>query len=155
MRLFENRQRVLRAALRPTLAAVVLLVPATARSQPATPFRLIVNSANSVTEMSRGDVAQSYLGVRHVWPNGEVVVPLDQSTNSPVRAAFSRDVLRVTVEGVQTHWMRAIMAGRGRPPFVASEAVILERVAKDAHLLSYVASDGPLPPGVKTIALRD
>ena len=117
-------------------------------------FRLIVSSANPTNEIAPTTVAQCYVGGYCRWSNGQPVVPIDQSTKSAVRKAFSQQVLQLDVEAVQVQWMRAIVAGKGRPPISASEADVIESVAKDPKMMGYVSADAALPPNVKTVAIR-
>ena len=117
-------------------------------------FRLIVSSANPTNEIARATVAQCYLGGYCRWSNGRPVVPIDQSAKSDVRKAFSQQVLQLDVQAVQVRWMKAIDAGKGRPPISASEADVIESVAKDPNMLGYVSADAVLPPTVKTVAVR-
>ena len=118
-------------------------------------FRLIVNSSNSVQEIGRAEVAQCYMGGTRRWANGQLLVPIDQSTKSEVRRAFSQEVLQLDVEAVQVQWIRAITLGKGRPPLAAAEADVIETVAKDPRVIGYVSADAVLPPSVKVIAVRN
>jgi len=121
----------------------------------ASGYRLIVSASNPVNTLSRTEVAGCYLGERRQWPDGEPVVVLDQSAKSTVRAAFSQEILGKSVDAVQTHWMKIIMAGRGRPPLTASEEDIINMVAKEKRVVGYVSAEAPLPIGVKAIPVRD
>lgn len=118
-------------------------------------FRVIVNGSNPVNEMARTEVARCYLGGQRRWANGQLLVPIDQSTKSEVRKAFSQQVLQLDVEAVQVQWMRAISAGAGRPPLSASEADVIEAVGKDPRVIAYVSADTVLPPNIKAIAIRE
>ena len=118
-------------------------------------IRIIVNSGNPVHEMARTEVAQCYLGGQRRWANGQLLVPIDQSTKSEVRKAFSQQILLLDVEAVQVQWMRAIGAGKGRPPLSAAEDDVIEAVAKDARMIGYVSADIALPPNVKAISIRE
>jgi hypothetical protein len=117
----------------------------------STGFRLVVHAGNPASALSRAEVAQYYLGSRR---EGEALIAVDQSTKSPVRAAFSQGVLHLSVEAVQAHWMKAIVAGRV-PPFTATEEDVLKMVAKEKRMIGYVSADTPLPPDVKVVTLRD
>ena len=118
-------------------------------------FLIIVNGKNPVSEMPRAEVAQCYLGGQRRWANGQLLVPVDQSTKSEVRKAFSQQVLKLDVEAVKVHWIRAITAGEGRPPLSASEADVIDTVAKDPRAIGYVSADTVLPPNIKAIAIRE
>jgi hypothetical protein len=83
------------------------------------------------------------------------VVPVDQSAKSVVRAAFSQDVLGLSVDAVQTHWTKSIHAGGSLPPVTASEEDVLRMVAKEKRMMGYVSAEAELPEGVKAIEIRD
>lgn len=100
-------------------------------------------------------MAQLFLGGSRRWQNGTLVVPIDQSAKSDVRKAFSQQVLQLDVEAVKIQWMKAIVAGKGRPPLSASEEDVIETVAKDSRVIGYVSADAALPPNVKTLAIRE
>jgi len=136
------------------LLAAATLVPSAAEAQDSG-YRLIVNASNPVTELSRDEVARWYLGRSRAWPDGERVIPLDQSTKSEIRAAFSQGVLGLSVEAVQTHWMKVLISGRGDPPFVGTEADIIGHVSKSPRVIGYVSAGTALPPTVKVVALRN
>jgi ABC-type phosphate transport system substrate-binding protein len=133
----------------------LVVAPGPVATASADGFRLIVNSSNSAHEIPRAEVAQCFLGGPRRWANGQVLVPIDQSTKSEVRRAFSQQVLLLDVEAVQVQWIRAITQGKGRPPLSASEADVIETVGKDPRMIGYVSADSELPPSVKVITVRD
>ena len=150
----KTTRRVLGSLGTAALALAAALAPCGAEAQDAG-YRLIVSASNPITELSREEVARWYLGRSRAWPDGERVIPLDQSTKSEVRAAFSHAVLGLSVEAVQTHWMKILLSGRGDPPFVGTEADIIGHVAKSPRVIGYVSAATPLPPTVKAVALRN
>jgi hypothetical protein len=95
------------------------------------------------------------MGQRLQWRDGQPVVPIDLSVTSPVRASFSKDVLGLSVEAVQMHWMKLITAGRGRPPYTASEEDVLKTVGKERWMIGYVSAEAVLPPTVRNVPLRE
>jgi ABC-type phosphate transport system substrate-binding protein len=118
-------------------------------------YQFVVNAANPATYLAREDVVKSYLGERRRWQNGDPVVPLDLSATSPLRAAFSQEVLGRSVDAVRIHWMRLIASGRARPPVTAAEEDVLETIAKDRRAIGYVSSEAVLPADVKAVPLSD
>jgi hypothetical protein len=136
------------------LVALGGMAPTAARSA-SSGYVIIVSASNPVNALSRTEVAGCYLGERRQWPDGEIVKVVDQSAKSTVRAAFSQEILGRSVDAVQTHWMKLIMAGRGRPPLTASEEDIVDMVAKEKRLVGYVSVDAVLPPEVKAVPVKD
>ena len=141
------------------LIAVGLVVVGSLDPRPArgssSGFRVIVSAANPASQMSQTEIASAYLGARRQWPDGEPVVVVDQSAKSPVRASFSQEVLGKDVDAVRMHWMKLIVAGRGRPPLTASEEDVLSMVSKDKRMVGYVSAEVALPAGVKVVSVRN
>src|SRR6185369_13268911 len=78
-------------ALLASLATAALSAPAPAPSPGA--YRVVVNSANGASSMSREDVARLFLKKLTAWPGGQAAQPVDQSKQSAARKAFSQAVL--------------------------------------------------------------
>jgi hypothetical protein len=47
------------------------------------------------------------------------------------------------------------MAGRGRPPFTASEDGVLKTVGKERWMIGYVSAEAVLPPSVRAVPLSE
>ena len=122
-------------------------------------FRLVVSPESNLTSLRRAEVARIFLRKQSRWKDGRDVLPVDQSARSPVRAAFSRDVLAVEgldkISAVEGFWRQQIFSGRGTPPAIkASDADVLQFVASTPGAIGYV-SDSASVAGVKTIAVQD
>ncbi|MBI3621229.1 MAG: substrate-binding domain-containing protein [Nitrospirae bacterium] len=78
------------------MMAVALLWAATPGSIAATDsaVAVIVNAANPVADLSLSQLALMYQGKVKTWSNGEEVVPVNRSVDSPERAIFYKRVLR-------------------------------------------------------------
>ena len=90
------------------LAGGLLLAAAEAPAAPV--FKVVVNSANGASSMTRDDVARLFLKKTTTWPGGaQPVQPVDQSRDSAVRKAFTKAVLG-----------RDVLPGVGRPEAAAA-----------------------------------
>lgn len=104
-------------------------------------YTLVVNAANPTSSLSRRQIADIFLGKASKWPDGRPAVAVEQSTVSPIRAAFSRDVLGKSVDEVINYWQQIVFSGRGVPPKTkASDQEVLEFVAGAAGGVGYVAA---------------
>jgi hypothetical protein len=83
---------------------------------PAPPFRVIVHPGNPVSSVERKFLEDAFLKKVTVWPNGEVIKPVDLPPDSPVRRRFSHDILNRSVEAVKGYWQQRIFSGRDVPP---------------------------------------
>ncbi len=126
-------------------------------------FAVIVNEGNPVESLSRAQLTKIFLKQESAWPDGQVIVPVDQSEDSPVRAEFTRVVLGRSVAAVKSFWQKQIFSGSAVPPVEkATGADVAVYVSSFRGAVGYVAvarqlSDGravvSLPAGVKVIRL--
>lgn len=118
-------------------------------------FRVIVNAANPVNEITREQAATLFLERRARWSHGATVSPVDQSTTSAVRESFSTEVLGRPVMAVQAYWQQRILAAREIPPPVKSgDDDVIAHVGKNKGGIGYVSGDAALPPTVKLVRIR-
>lgn len=143
------RTRVVSAAV---IALLVLVASLEADEAP----RLVVNVANPAGSLSRQQAAEYFLKKETHWPEGTSVVPVDQSANSQVRAAFCRAVLGESIPSVQAYWQRQIFSGREVPPVVkSSDRDVIAFVQANRGALGYVSDAAALPPDVKVLRLEE
>jgi hypothetical protein len=84
------------------------------------------------------------------------VVPLDQSTRSEVRAAFSTGIHKQPLQAIESYWQKQIFSGRTVPPFVkVGDAEVMAYVASNASAIGYVAGSATLVSGVKAVKIKD
>ncbi len=114
-------------------------------------YVVVVNQANPVSSLARGEVSNLFLGKVTKWPDGSTVHPIDLPARSPVRAAFSREVHGKSVTSISAYWQQLIFSGRAVPPSEgASEGEIMAYVRSDRSAIGYVSA-GPPPAGLKVI----
>ena len=119
-------------------------------------YQVIVHAASTVTEASRADVSRFFLRQSAKWADGKEVLPVDQSSRSTVRDAFSRGVLRQPLPAVESYWQRQIASGRALPPPVkTSDAEVLAYVAATPGAVGYVSGGLNLTPGVRPLRLKE
>jgi ABC-type phosphate transport system substrate-binding protein len=141
----------MRMILTTMLCLVALLGAEPARAQSAG-YRVIVNAANSTTELSRTDVARIFLKKRTTWQNGSEIMVVDQSERSPTRARFSAAVLGRDVAAIKNYWQQTLFSGRGVPPIEeASEAKVVAYVAANPGAIAYVSPAAELPSTVRAV----
>ncbi len=96
------------------LAAAAVLWAAAAFAQEP---KIIVNPANTATQIQRAAAAQIFKGQVVRWKDGSLITPVDQSLRSPARKAFNKKVLGESVLSIQTYWRRQRQRGKV-PPMV-------------------------------------
>ncbi len=138
------------------ITAIVLALSATAvpvmgdgRS-----YVVIVNPANAESSADRAFLADAFLKKTTTWSNGATIHPVDLPGNSPVRHAFSDDVLHRSISEVKGYWQQRIFSGRDvPPPELDTEAEVVAYVLKYNGAVGYVSASAPLN-GTKVISVR-
>jgi ABC-type phosphate transport system substrate-binding protein len=143
----KTLHRILRAAL-----LVGLLAPALAA---AADFVVIVNASNKATSVKKGELQRYFLRTASAWPDGEACRPVDQARSSPVRAAFSKEVLEKSMAAVDQFWTHSVFSGRAvPPPERKTEREVLEYVRENPGAVGYVSAGASLD-GVRKVAVAD
>ena len=118
-------------------------------------YVVVVNEANPVGRMSRGELSKLFLKRSTTWPGGAAAVPFDLSGTSPVRKAFSQGVHGKALWVVVAFWQQEIASGRTQPPVVCpNEEQALQAVSRNPGGVAYVSEGAALSPGVKVLALE-
>jgi hypothetical protein len=89
-------------------------------------------------ELSLDEVAQIYLRRKRFWDDGTTIVPLNLPSEAPLRARFSRLVLRQTTARLADYWNRQYFDGILPPTTLASTEAVRRYVASDANAIGYV-----------------
>lgn len=117
-------------------------------------FKVIANPSVRTAQMKRQEVAAIFLAQARRWADGQATAPVDQSAQSEVRSAFSRDVLGQAVAAVQAYWMQRISSRQGWPPTVkTTDGDVMAYVAATPGAIGYVSSGATLEPGVREVRL--
>lgn len=141
--------------MKPALALALLLAASSASAQEAA-YKLIVNASNPATAIKRQLAAQLFMTRSTSWAHGPAGDPVDQSVTSPVRDAFSREILGMPLAAVQDHWRKRMLNAREFPPLVkSSDADVIAYVAKSPGGVGYVLASADLPSTVRVLKVTD
>ena len=117
-------------------------------------YRVIVNVENDVTKVQRAFLADAFLKKTSRWPDGEVVRPVDLSTDSTVRRRFTQDLLDRSVTSVKHYWQRVLFSGRDvPPPELETEQEVVDYVKSHPGAVGYVSAGADVS-GVKVVAVE-
>jgi ABC-type phosphate transport system substrate-binding protein len=134
------------------LLVLGLLAPGLAA---AADFVVIVNPANKTGSLSKGDLQRFFLRNATSWSSGDPCKPVDLPKASPVRVAFSKDVLGRNMAALDQFWTHSVFSGRAVPPSERkSEREVLEFVRENQGAIGYVSAGAALE-GVKKINVTD
>lgn len=117
-------------------------------------FKVIVNSNNAVTTLSKKEASNYFLKKKSKWASGGKVVPVDQKGNSAVRKSFSQDVHGKPSGAIKSYWQQALFSGQGVPPAEKpSDAEVIAFVKANPGAIGYVSS-GANTSGVKVVTIQ-
>jgi ABC-type phosphate transport system substrate-binding protein len=119
---------------------VLLVVHADATASPPPAYVVIVNPSNPTTSVGRKFLTDAFLKKTTRWDFNEVIRPVDQAPDSPVRRKFSEEVLKRSVAAVRSYWQQVIFSGRDvPPPELGSDEDVVKYVLKYPGAIGYVA----------------
>jgi len=145
-----HARRTIILALFPVVALVVIR----AGAAPAPVFVVIVNPSNPTNHVDRKFLADAFLKKTTRWDDGELIRPVDQVPDSPVRRKFSEDVVKRSVAAVRSYWQQVIFTGRGvPPPEVGGDDEVVRYVLKYSGAVGYVSGSANAD-GAKVIAVE-
>jgi ABC-type phosphate transport system substrate-binding protein len=144
----------MRRPWRTALLAVTLVALATAVR--ADEFRVLVHRSVEGTKISRALLARIFMKEIIRWGDGSRVVPVHQSSRSPIREAFAQQVLEQSLGEQQLYWRRRMARNRILPPpSKASDEEVVAFVAKTEGAIGYVGVDVDIPPDLKVLTVFD
>jgi ABC-type phosphate transport system substrate-binding protein len=136
---------------RTILIAAVLLAGAATGAPPA--FRVIVNPANPVSSLSRGELSDLFLKKVTGWSGAGRAMPVDQE-ECDTRDGFMREIHQRSPSAVRAFWQQRIFSGRDvPPPEMEGDAEVLAFVRLHVGAIGYVSSSAPTA-GVKVVEVR-
>jgi ABC-type phosphate transport system substrate-binding protein len=135
------------------LAAAVLAAGAAPVASADATFRVIVHPQVKGSQIPRAALTSIFLKQAPRWGDGSSVAPVDQSVRSPVRKAFSSDVLQQGLVEVQVYWQRKMATGLTPPPVKSTDEEIVSFVASTPGAIGYVSAGTPLPDSVREVVV--
>jgi len=116
-------------------------------------IKIIVNSKNSLSTLTKAEISQYFLKKKKKWNVGKVK-PIDQKNNSSIRKQFSKKILGKNVSEVKKYWMEKMFAGRDNPPKIkSSDNAVIDYVKSHKGAIGYVSKDANTD-GVKVIKVK-
>lgn len=132
------------------IAALMFTISSSPAAEPG--FKVVINAANSTASVTKTQLSRCFMKQTNTWINGQTVMPVDLSANSPVRESFSAAIHDRDVNAVKSFWQRQIFSGRGvPPPEKASDSEVLAFVSANPGAVGYVSAGATIGPGVKIL----
>lgn len=133
---------------------IIALVIAGIGSIYAQSFKVVVNTSNSTTSLSKKEASDYFLKKKTKWADETTVAPVDLSASSKVREAFSQQVHGKNTAAIRNFWQQAAFSGSATtPPEKASDEDVIEYVKKNPGAVGYVSATANTA-GVKTITIN-
>jgi len=99
----------------------------------------VVSAKSTVTELTKDQVADIFLGKTSTFPKGGQAVPIDQAGDAPVREEFYTKMTGRTAAQLKSYWAKQTFSGKGTPPkVVAGDAESKKLIAANPNIIGYM-----------------
>ena len=116
---------------------------------------VIVNSSNSVTQLSKAALRNIYLGNTSTWENSKQIVIIDYVADNQLRNSFSELYLNLSPKRVSMIWIKASLSGKTIPPKVFhTEDEIIKFVSENEGAIGYLGKASNLPQNIKIVQIQ-
>lgn len=100
---------------------------------------VIANPASEITQLTRRQVVDIYMGRAPIMPNGKRLMPYDIAEEKVIRETFYHQLIGKTLASVNAYWAGLLFAGRASPPRqVANSAAMLKIIEENPNAIGYV-----------------
>jgi len=107
--------------------------------QVAADIVVIVNPSSEITQLTRRQVIDVYMGRAFIMSNGRRLQPYDNAEETAIRETFYHQLIGKTLASVNAYWARLLFAGRASPPRrLAGSAAMLKRIEENPNAIGYV-----------------
>ena len=80
----------------------------------------VVSAKSSITDLTKDQVSDIFLGKTSTFPKGGQAVPIDQAGDAPIRDEFYTKMTGRTAAQLKSYWAKQTFSGKGTPPKVVS-----------------------------------
>lgn len=116
---------------------------------------VIVNSSNSILQLSKSTLRNIYLGNTSNWENSTQIIITDYIASNELRISFSEAYLNLSPKRVSMIWIKVSLSGKTIPPKVFhTEDEIIKYVSENEGAIGYIASSTNLPRTIKIIQIQ-
>lgn len=111
---------------------------------------VVVNAESGVSELSRDQVVNIYMGRYSGLPSGITAFPVDLQ---PLKQDFYEGLVNQTLSELNSYWARLVFSGRASPPRqLPDAAAVLEVVSNNKGAIGYLdAADVKESDGVQVV----
>src|SRR5580658_8343465 len=99
----------------------------------------VVSAKSSITELSKDQVSDIFLGKTSTFPKGGQAVPIDQAGDAPIRDEFYTKMTGRTAAQLKSYWAKQTFSGKGTPPkVVAGDVESKKLIAENPNIIGYM-----------------
>ncbi len=99
----------------------------------------VVSAKSNVTELTKDQVSDIFLGKTSTFPKGGQAVPIDQAGDAPIRDEFYTKMTGRTAAQLKSYWAKQTFSGKGTPPkVVAGDAESKKLIAANPNIIGYM-----------------
>jgi len=103
------------------------------------PLVVIVNADSGITQMTRSEVTNIFMGRQKRLASGRVALPVELVAPEEDRSRFYLLLVNLPLSQVRSHWARLYFSGQAQPPRQAQTAAeVLELVAANKGAVGFV-----------------
>ena len=137
-----------------SLLCLLMLGGPAVTQEPA--FKIVVNSSNPVSSLTKARLSQLFLKEIRECDHGQSVIPVQLGHDSSVRASFSEFIHGRDLAAIQSYWSRMVFSGRALPPSEkTNDQEILAFVRANPGAVGYVSEETPVGEGLRVIEIVD
>lgn len=116
---------------------------------------VIVNKENPVTELSKREIIDLYMGRNLYFSDGKLALRLDHPPTSEEREQFYQKLVKKSVAQVNAYWAKLLFTGRASPPMLMDNGdLLLDTVRNNRNAIGYI-DDANLDETVKVVGRVD
>ncbi len=120
-----------------TLLLIIIITTATCFSQN---YKVIVNSKNPISTITKKELSQIFYKKKKNWPDGQTIEPVDLTASSSVRSEFTNDIHGKSVAAIRNYWQQAAFTGAGIAPLEkVSDDQVIEYIKNHPGAIGYIS----------------
>jgi ABC-type phosphate transport system substrate-binding protein len=114
---------------------------------------VIVHPDVQLNNISPAQAENIFLGRTKNLPNGKLVIPIDQASDSATRLEFYKKLVNKNQNQLNAYWARQVFTGKSQPPNqVRNNQEVKLLVADNPSMIGYINSEN-VDSSVKAILI--
>lgn len=103
---------------------------------------IVVHPNSSMNNITPVQAANIFLGKTKTFPNGKLVIPIDQARLSKIRQEFYKKLVNKNQNQLNAYWARQVFTGKSQPPNrVNDNNEVKLLIGDNPGMIGYIDSD--------------